>query len=121
MALWNKVTSRIYFIKSSCIRITKDANTNLRPISQVRVWSRTLASARKFAGEIGAKACATAEEAVAGADVICTVTFSTTPIIKASWIKDGAHINGRLKFEMEWLLFLNRYFAGSLALKPAGL
>ena len=61
---------------------------------QVRVWSRTQENARKFAAEIHARVCDSAEEAVRDADVICTVTFSTTPVIKADWIKPGAHING---------------------------
>ena len=54
-----------------------------------------MAHAQKFATEIGGKACATAEEAVRGADVIVTVTFASTPIIKKEWVKPGAHVNGR--------------------------
>ena len=72
-------------------------NTLLIPyhaLIQVRVWSRTHAHAQKFAQEIHAKLCSTAEEAVRDADVICTVTFATTPILQASWVKPGAHING---------------------------
>ena len=64
---------------------------------QVRVWSRTAENARKFAAEIGAKVCDTAEQAVRDADVICTVTFATTPVIKADWVKPGAHVNGIMK------------------------
>jgi len=40
------------------------------------------------------KVCATAKEAVTDADVICTVTFATTPVISQDWVKPGAHING---------------------------
>jgi len=40
------------------------------------------------------KVCVTAKEAVADADVICTVTFAMTPVIYHNWIKPGAHING---------------------------
>ena len=65
-------------------------------LSQVRITSRTLANAQKLASEIGpsAKACATVEEAVTDADIIVTVSFATTPILNASWVKPGAHING---------------------------
>ena len=63
---------------------------------QVRVWSRTHSNAKKFASEIGAQLCETPEEAVTGADIICTVTFATTPIVQGKWIKEGAHINGGL-------------------------
>ena len=61
------------------------------------MWSRTAENARKFAAEIGAKVCDTAEQAVRDADVICTVTFATTPVIKADWVKPGAHVNGIMK------------------------
>ena len=30
------------------------------------------------------------------ADVIVTVTAAETPILKADWVKPGAHINGNL-------------------------
>lgn len=61
---------------------------------KVRVWSRTPANAQRFAQEIGAKVFETPEQAVKDADVICTVTFATTPIVQQEWIKPGAHING---------------------------
>ena len=61
---------------------------------QVRIWSRTVANAQKLAAEIGARACSTAEEAVRDADIICTVTYTTTPVIQSAWVKPGAHING---------------------------
>lgn len=61
---------------------------------KVRVWSRTPAHAQRFAKEIGAKVFETPEQAVKDADVICTVTFATTPIVQQEWIKPGAHING---------------------------
>ena len=40
------------------------------------------------------KVCSTAKEAVEGADVICVVSFATTPVIHNDWVKPGAHING---------------------------
>ena len=61
---------------------------------QIRVWSRTAANAQTFAEQIGATACETAEQAVSGADVIVTVTASSTPVLLGKWIKPGAHING---------------------------
>lgn len=66
---------------------------------QIRVWSRTEANATKFAQEIGATACETAEQAVSGADVIVTVTSSSTPVLRGKWIKPGAHINGKWRSE----------------------
>ena len=60
------------------------------------VWSQTFESAEKFAKEILATACSTVQEAVKDADVIVTVTGTVTPILKAEWVKPGAHINGMM-------------------------
>lgn len=68
------------------------ALTLVRNFDQVRVWSRTPDHAARFADEIGAKAMS-AEEAVRGADVIVTVTNSSTPVLRGAWLKNGAHVN----------------------------
>jgi ornithine cyclodeaminase len=71
----------------------------VRPIRRVRVWSRTPASAQAFAAEAAdhwgqaVEVCATAREAVAGADLICTVTAAPTPILQGAWISPGCHLN----------------------------
>jgi ornithine cyclodeaminase len=36
---------------------------------------------------------ATAREAVAGADVVCTVTSAKFPVLEGTWIDPGTHIN----------------------------
>jgi ornithine cyclodeaminase/alanine dehydrogenase-like protein (mu-crystallin family) len=36
---------------------------------------------------------ATVEEAVAQADIICTVTAATEPILKGAWVLPGTHVN----------------------------
>jgi ornithine cyclodeaminase len=61
----------------------------VRRIERVTIWGRDIDKARAF-GEI---ACETVEEAVAGADIICTVTAASEPILRAEWVADGAHIN----------------------------
>jgi ornithine cyclodeaminase len=71
----------------------------VRPIRRVRVASRTLSSAQKFAAECGPdvhlklEPMATVEEAVRGADVIVTATTATEPVLKREWIAPGAHLN----------------------------
>ena len=65
----------------------------VREVEEIRVWSRTPAHARAFAEEVGGRAMGL-EEAVRGADVVCTVTASTTePFLKGAWLKPGAHVN----------------------------
>jgi len=65
----------------------------IRDIKEIRVWSRTPASAHKFADDIGA-ASMSAEDAVRGADIVVTATSSTTPVLEGAWLKPGAHVNG---------------------------
>lgn len=71
----------------------------VRRIRRVRVWSRNAAHAASFAAREGPRqglrveASSTAQEAVAGADLICTTTSSTDPVLRGEWIGPGAHIN----------------------------
>ena len=70
-----------------------------RKITGVRIWSQDFDHAQKFADQestdrnIPIKAADTVEEAVRGADIICTVTSATEPILKGAWISPGTHIN----------------------------
>jgi thiomorpholine-carboxylate dehydrogenase len=64
----------------------------VRNISEVRVWSRTPAHAKRFAEAHGAKAM-DAEAAVRGADIVVTATSSIEPILRGGWLKPGAHVN----------------------------
>jgi ornithine cyclodeaminase len=75
------------------------AMLEVRPIRRVRVWSRTAAHAMAFARRasaqfgISVELVDTAEAALRGATVVCTVTGSPAPITRSEWIADGAHIN----------------------------
>jgi ornithine cyclodeaminase len=71
----------------------------VRQIKTVRVWSRNFDHARGFAEResarraISIEAVESAQRAVDGADIICTVTSSTDPVLKGEWIAPGTHIN----------------------------
>ena len=71
----------------------------VRPLRRVRLWSRTQAHARAFAEREAAHSPApievvgSVEEAVLGADLICTCTASREPILKGEWVAAGAHVN----------------------------
>ena len=65
----------------------------VRKLTDIRVWSRSEEKRNVFAQSTGARAVASAEEAVQGADIVVTATFAGDPVIESSWIKDGAHVN----------------------------
>ena len=65
----------------------------VRDFDTVRVWSRTPEHAQALASEIDGEAVSTAEEALAGADVVCTTTTAREPIVRREWLAPGAHVN----------------------------
>ncbi|HET6971067.1 MAG TPA: ornithine cyclodeaminase family protein, partial [Phenylobacterium sp.] len=75
------------------------AIAHVRALSEVTIWGRSperaQALAAKMAAETGlsVRACPTAREAVAEADIICTVTTVTTPILEGAWVAPGTHLN----------------------------
>jgi ornithine cyclodeaminase/alanine dehydrogenase-like protein (mu-crystallin family) len=64
-----------------------DALRLVRGFERVVVWSP---SGRPLEG---AESVASAEEAVRGADVVATVTSAAQPVLRRSWLKEGAHVN----------------------------
>jgi len=75
------------------------AMREVRPLRRVRVWSRDAGHARHFAEDAAARYALpvepvlSAEEAVSGADLICTVTSAREPILAGDWLAPGAHVN----------------------------
>lgn len=74
------------------------ATSVVRRISEVRVFSRNEANRRSFAEEMSAligvpvEAMDGAEQAVAEADIVICATTSTTPVVRAAWLKAGVHV-----------------------------
>ena len=69
-----------------------DALRSVRPLSRVRVWSRSQLHRDKFASETGAEAAESAEHACDGADVIVTATHSKDPVFSPDAVKPDALI-----------------------------
>jgi ornithine cyclodeaminase/alanine dehydrogenase-like protein (mu-crystallin family) len=72
----------------------------VRPITKITVWGPNPTHAERLRAETASRypavlvsIASSAQEAVADADIICTVTASTTPIVQGAWIKAGAHVN----------------------------
>jgi len=83
----------------------EQASTHARAIREVRrlesvtVWGRSperaLEFARRTEGELGipARGAASVQEAVAEADIVCTVTAASEPILLGEWVRPGTHLN----------------------------
>jgi alanine dehydrogenase len=71
----------------------------VRPISSLRIWSRNSGNARELASfarehfHLDASACGSGADAVRGADIVCTVTSSTEPVLRGEWLTPGTHVN----------------------------
>ncbi|GFR74352.1 ketimine reductase mu-crystallin [Elysia marginata] len=75
-------------------------------LQQVRVWNHKPEGAKEFASKDERRhncvACESVEDAVRDADVIVTVTSSSSPIVMTQWVKPGAHINAVGACRLEW-------------------
>ena len=65
----------------------------VRDITDVVIWSRSPERAGKLAGDVGATVAASADQAVAGADIVTTATPSTTPLFASDSLRRTVHIN----------------------------
>lgn len=71
----------------------------VRPLTSIAVWGRSPERAQAFANRIAAElgirvvAAASVKEAVAEADIICTVTTAAEPILLGEWVRPGTHLN----------------------------
>ena len=70
-----------------------DAIRAVRPVSRVRVYSRSPEKRQAFAAEASAEAVDSAEAAARDADIVATATNSRDAVVEGGWIKPGAHIN----------------------------
>jgi alanine dehydrogenase len=80
-------------------RTQAQAICKVRPIREIRVYSRTPAHRDRFCSEIAAltgvraSAAESAEAAVHGSHVIVTATNSKTPVLHGKWLAPGTHVN----------------------------
>jgi ornithine cyclodeaminase/alanine dehydrogenase-like protein (mu-crystallin family) len=76
-----------------------EAIAKVRALSEVLVWGRSPERARAFAEKMTAKtgiavrAMPSARAAASAADIICTVTSASEPVLEGTWVKAGTHVN----------------------------
>jgi ornithine cyclodeaminase len=75
------------------------ATGKVRKLESIVVWGRSSERAQAFAErmqtELGVpvSAAPSVEDAVRHADIVCTVTAATEPILKGEWVRPGTHVN----------------------------
>lgn len=80
-------------------RMHLEAIMLVREISEVAVWDIQPETAARYAYEmmhktgLPVRACASATDAAADVDIVCTVTPAKQPILSASDVNPGTHIN----------------------------
>ena len=76
-----------------------EAMAAVRPLRRVRAWSRDQGRLAEFVRwsaaslRIEIAPCSTPRDAVQGADIICTTTAASQPIVESAWVAPGTHIN----------------------------
>ena len=63
------------------------------PDAEVTIWTRNAKKGAAFASAEGVMFEPDLERAVGTADVICTATMSTAPVLKGAWLKPGQHVD----------------------------
>ena len=71
----------------------------VRPLTQVKVFSRNTERLQAFCQKMSARlgvdieAAKSPEDTVRGSDIVSTITTSATPLFDAAWLAPGTHIN----------------------------
>jgi ornithine cyclodeaminase/alanine dehydrogenase-like protein (mu-crystallin family) len=71
----------------------------VRDIESIAVWGRSPERAQAFAERMQAElgvpvaSAGSVEEAVGDADIVCTVTAASEPILQGEWVRPGTHLN----------------------------
>ena len=70
------------------------AYASIFPEARFTIWNRSAGGAEKMAAEVPGLAVASdLEAAVRAADVICTATMATEPLILGDWLQPGQHLD----------------------------
>lgn len=80
-------------------RAHMDAIARVRSLTSIRIWGRSMAEAARIA-EVASRRlgvevspAATVRDAVRDADIVCTTTAASDPILPGEWVGEGTHVN----------------------------
>ncbi len=70
----------------------------VRQLESIAIWGRSFEKAKALAQKLQAQTGLYVDaiddaQAAAQADIICTVTSSSTPVLRSAWVKRGTHVN----------------------------
>lgn len=99
-ALARPDATRLAIIGSGLQAVTHArAISKVRSLDSIAIWGRSSERVRAFIERmqpefpIPLTAAANAKVAVGEADIVCTVTASSEPVVKGAWIRPGTHVN----------------------------
>ncbi len=108
--------------------------TSVMPIQKVKVFSPNAEHRKAFVAEmeketgVQGEPVTSAEEAVRGADVICSATNSSRPVVKTDWLESGMHYNSIREFETDMAVLdkcdvvaIHTHFGGIQHYQPPGI
>lgn len=70
-----------------------EAYSSAFPDAKFTVWSRNRQNAKSFAASHDAQLATDLEQAVSAADIICTATMTTEPVVMGDWLQPGQHLD----------------------------
>ena len=63
------------------------------PGAQFTLWNRSAPAAQALARDLGVAVATDLEQAVTEAEIICTCTMATEPLIQGAWLRPGQHLD----------------------------
>ena len=73
----------------------------VRDLDELRVYSPRREKLEPFCVEYGATPAASAQEAIAGADVVALATNAQEPVLDGDWLAPGVHVNSVQRHEVD--------------------
>ncbi|HEV7578332.1 MAG TPA: ornithine cyclodeaminase family protein [Caldimonas sp.] len=79
-------------------RLLPEAHRAVRPIERVTVWARSTPRAAALVAELAgegfdARVAASAEAAVAEAEIVSCATLAREPVVSGRWLRTGSHLD----------------------------
>lgn len=87
-------SDRILIIGSGTVAASMvESYRTVFPNASIAIWSRNIEHARRLAVATGCDVVDELISFVTSADVICTATLSSTPVLEGRWLRPGQHLD----------------------------